>query len=1302
MRISIGAKLLSVLLAVGLLSTLTTGWLDYRHARKSIQDASFARLTTIREARKQQIESYFKRIRNQISALAENLMLTEALENLSRSADSLAQHEPIPHLPELKNFYRDSFFPRLHDGKSEEWMYNYYWPQDNNGKAMQALYIAANPFPVGSKDKLDTPGDSSAYSRAHALYHPILRNYLRKMGFFDLFLIDNNGRIVYSVLKETDFGTNILNGPYASTNLGIAFQISQQTTDPDASFLIDFAPYEPSHGAPAAFLSAPVFKGGKRLGSLIFQLSTDAINQVMTGNNSWRKEGLGESGETYIVGGDYQMRNDSRFLIEDTSNYLRAIAVSGIAANTINEIIAHSTTVLFQEVRTEAVNEAFAGKTGATIIKDYRQTDVLSAYTPLAIDNVRWVLLAEIDCDEVFAPIRALHANLLKTSLLTSLVIIAASLMLARTMTNPLNKLTAGIRAFGQGRLDQRLALTNHDEFGELAASFNQMADTLQTTTVTKDYFDNVVTSMTEILLVVSVDTAGNNTVITTVNNAARTLLGYSEQDLVGNPIDILFHDQSAADIFHGNKFKELLQIGSFRALERICRAKNGASVPVLISASVMPTASAGARDIVVVAQDISSLKNVEMELRRKEAGLAEAQRLAHLGNWELDLQTNQIGIFSDEACRIYGRDPQYFTATAADFMEAVHPDDRPILDDAIERARSASTPFRLDLRLVRPDGSIRVVHQQAEVVVDQDKKPAKLIGIVHDVTDKRHAQQRLRLTNKVFENSSEAIVVADLAGNILEVNKAFCTMTGYTYEESIGRNTRILKSDQHDADFYQEMWATLLENNHWEGEIWDRKRNGEIFPVWLSISAVKDEQGITTHFAAIMSDLTKKKQAESRIQLLTNYDILTGLPNNVLFRDRLQQAFLDADHHGDLVAALFLDLDDFKVVNDSLGHKAGDQLLLEVAGRLKSSLREGDTLARLGGDDFAIALPNLNRADDAAVAAKKMLDSISRHPFILEEKEVYSNASIGIALYPVDGNAVDIILQNSDAAMFHAKGQGKNNYQFYSAEINVSIFERLELESALRRALNRDEFSLFYQPKVDLETGAMRGMEALIRWTHPEKGMISPAKFIPLAEETGLILPIGEWTLFTACRANKGWLDAGHAPMKISVNLSARQLREDVPALVRRALAATGLPPELLELELTEGMVMKDAEDVIKTMHDLKAIGISLSIDDFGTGYSSLGYLKRFPIDVLKIDQSFIRHLTTDASDAAIATAIISLAKSLGLLVIAEGVETADHVAFLRERKCDQMQGYFFSRPLPEKEFALLLQEGKNLKEVK
>lgn len=1302
MRLTIGGKILSVLLVTGLLSTLSTGRQDYEHAKKIIQESTFARLTALSQARKQQIESYFIQIRNQINSMSKNLMVIEAMEKFTATAENLANNSENKHLPELKSFYRDSYLPKIHQGNIDEWMFDYYLPQDQTGLTMQGLYLGANPYSAGYKQKLDDPGDNSQYSRVHAKYHPVLRNYIETMDFYDILLIDNNGRVVYSAAKQAEFGTNIMTGPYSTTNLAIAFQAAQQAKSPESSFLVDFAFFEPSLNAPAAFISTPIFKNEKMIGCLVFQISISAINRVMTGNGFWFKEGLGKSGETYIVGGDYLMRNDSRFLIENKPQYLRAIAETEISREVLDEITTHSTSVLFQEVRSEGAKEAFEGKTGSMIIKDYRQVEVLSSFTPLAIDNVRWVLLAEIDKDEAFAPVRALHDQLLLISLFTSLVIIFASVIFTRTLTNPIKKLNLSIRQLGQGNLSGRITIDSHDEIGELAGTFNKMADDLQKTTVTKDYFDNVVTSMTEILLVVSVDSNGEESFITTINKAASSLLGYSEQELIGQPVDILFQNKQDADMFHGRNFKELLEKGSWRGLERYCRTKQGESVPVLISASVMPQADDAAKfELVVVAQDITSIKAVELELRQNEKGLARAQRIANLGNWELDLATNEVLVFSDQACRIFGYEPKTFTATFRLLLDTVHPDDRLEVSEAYERVRIDKTPFQIDHRLLRPDGSVRIVHQQAVIQYDSDNKPARLVGIVHDITEKLQAQERLRLTNKVFENSSEAIIVADLNGNILEVNKAFCTMTEYEYDEIIGSNTRILKSNQHDDDFYANMWTALLTTNHWEGEIWDRKRSGEIFPVWLSITTVKNDHGAPTHYAAIMSDLTKKKQAEKRIQLLTNYDILTGLPNNVLFQDRLHHAFLDAEHHEDLVATIFLDLDDFKFVNDSLGLKAGDQMLMEVAERLKKCLRDGDTLARMGGDDFAIALPNITKADDAANIAKKMMDSISQTPFILEGKEIYSKASIGIAIYPVDGEVVDTIMQNADAAMFHAKSQGKNNYKFYSADLNISIFERLELEASLRRALKNNEFNLFYQPKVDLETGEIHGMEALIRWTHPEKGLISPAKFIPLAEDTGLILPIGEWTLFEACRQNQKWLKKGHRPLKVSVNLSARQLKENVPNLVRRALDESGLPPDLLELELTEGMVMDNAEDVIQTMHELKAIGIGLSIDDFGTGYSSLNYLKRFPIDVLKIDQSFIRHLTTDRNDAAIATAVISLAKSLRLKVIAEGVETAEHVKFLRGLKCDQIQGYFFSKPLPATDFDNLLKAGKNINDM-
>ena len=1183
MRFNIGAKILLVLLGIGLLATLFTGWQDYRQSKKSIESATFARLTALREARKVQIETYFNQIRNQVSFMSENLMVIDAMEDFARGSQELANQPTIAHLPELKSFYRDSFLPRLHPTGIEDWMYDYYMPKDTIGLALQALYIGANRFSIGNKANLDNPDSNGSYSRAHGKYHRVFRNYLKKMGFYDLLLIDNNGRIIYSVAKETDFGTNIMTGPYAGTNLSIAYQAAQQAKKPDSTFLIDFSPYPPSNGAPAAFISSPIYKNEKHIGSLILQISIDAINRVMTGNNSWQKEGLGETGETYIIGGDYLMRNDSRFLIEDKAKFLRTIAENNVPRQTIDNISAFSTSVLFQEVRSRSVENAFAGQKGTSITQDYRKIDVLSSYTPLDIDNVRWVLLAEIDATEAFAPVRALHSQLLQIAMLTSLAVAVASLLLTKTLTGPLKKMTLAIRQFGQGNLAQRLPFNTRDEIGELSITFNQMADNLKETTITKDYFDNVVTSMTEILLVVSVDINGEETTITTVNNAACSLLGYEQQELIGQPINILFHTKRDADIFYGEKYLELLAVGSYRGFERTCRTKTGSSVPVLISVSVMRhQTEIENRNLVVVAQDITSLKSVEMELRQKETGLAEAQRIANLGNWELDLNNNEIIIFSDEACRIFGHDPRKFKPSFPEIMNAIHPDDRVQVQEALDKVHSHHTPFRLDHRLVRPDGTVRIVTQQAEIQYDDDKKPAKLIGIIHDITEKQETQERIRLTNMVFENSNEAIMVTDLDGNILEVNKAFSTMSGYNHDEVIGNNTRLLRSDQHGPDFYQELWQTLLATNHWEGEIWDRKKNGEIFPVWLSINAVKNNRGINSHYAAIMSDLTKKKMAESRIQLLTHYDILTGLPNNVLFQDRLQQAILDAEHHGDLVATIFLDLDDFKKVNDTLGLKAGDQMLMETAGRLKKCLQEGSTLARMGGDDFAIVLPNLTKADDAAIVAKNMMQALSENPFILENKEIYTNASIGIAIYPVDGEEVDTILKNADAAVFHAKSQGKNNYQFYSADINVIIFERLELETALRQALNRNEFTLFYQPKADLATGAIHGMEALIRWTHPEKGMISPAKFIPLAEDTGLILPIGEWTLLTACRDNKKWLDENYPPMKVSVNLSARQLKENIPDLIRRVLSETSLPPELLELELTESMIMHNAEDVI------------------------------------------------------------------------------------------------------------------------
>ncbi|OGW63589.1 MAG: hypothetical protein A2V83_09510 [Nitrospirae bacterium RBG_16_64_22] len=435
---------------------------------------------------------------------------------------------------------------------------------------------------------------------------------------------------------------------------------------------------------------------------------------------------------------------------------------------------------------------------------------------------------------------------------------------------------------------------------------------------------------------------------------------------------------------------------------------------------------------------------------------------------------------------------------------------------------------------------------------------------------------------------------------------------------------------------------------------------------------------------------------SESRLNHLAHHDPLTNLPNRLLFIDRLHQAISQAQRLKNPVALLFLDLDRFKVINDTLGHTIGDQLLKEAGHRLSVIVRDGDTFARLGGDEFNIILTYMSHAQDAATVAKKLLDLLSQ-PFVVEGHELFITASIGITLFPTDGAEAQTLLKNADAAMYRAKEQGGNQYQFYSPIMTIKAHERLAMETGLRHALERAEFAMYYQPQVDLRTGEIVGMEALIRWLHPTWGIISPTDFIPLAEQTGMIVPIGEWVLRTACAQNKAWQSAGFPPMKMGVNLSSRQLREkDLVKMVDRVLGETGLEPRFLELELTESLIIPNAEPTIETLRDIRAMGVQIAIDDFGTGHSYLNYLKHFPVDKLKIDTSFIRNIATDPSDAAIASAIILLAHNLGLKVIAEGVETEEQMAFLRRNRCDQIQGCFFSPAVPGEAMTQFLREGR------
>ena len=720
-----------------------------------------------------------------------------------------------------------------------------------------------------------------------------------------------------------------------------------------------------------------------------------------------------------------------------------------------------------------------------------------------------------------------------------------------------------------------------------------------------------------------------------------------------------------------------------------------------------------------------------------------------------------------------------------------------------------------------RADGSTFPVEVSARAIDIRGRQYR--LAIIRDISERKQAEQQQRLAARVFGGSSEAIFITDAQNKIVSVNQAFTEITGFSEEEAIGRDPRLLKSGRHDAAFFHAMAEAIRKEGRWQGEIWNRRKNGEIYPAWVAISTirdetgevchyvahytdiselkqaeenlrlwsralessvnaiyfidvrregypvfyvnpahervtgysreevlgrscrllednghnqlqiaelqqaiheqrdgsavlnhyrkdgslfwlemffspVRDEAGTVTHYIGILNDISERKNYEEQLERHANYDDLTGLANRNLLQECLSQDIAHARRQQTELAVLHLDIDNFKLVVDSLGHEGSDRLLRAVAARMKVMIHDVDTAARWGGDEFIMLLAGLTSKAHLPSMVQRILNGLSK-PFLIDGQELHVTFSAGISIFPKDGQDGETLLKQANAAMCLAREQGRNHFQFYAQDMNVQGLQHLMLENSLRHALKRGEFLLHYQPKVDLQSGEMFGMEALLRWRHPEMGMISPANFIPMAEETGLIVPIGEWVLRTACAQNKAWQDAGFAPMCVSVNLSVRQFwQRNLVEMVDTALRATGLDPRYLELEITESLFMRKAEEAIVVMRGLKSLGIKLSLDDFGTGYSSLGYLKRFQIDTLKIDQSFVREITHSPDDAAIVNAVISMAHDMRIHVVAEGVETEAQLSFLRQHHCDAMQGYFFSKPLPAEGLSRLLESAMRL----
>ena len=561
------------------------------------------------------------------------------------------------------------------------------------------------------------------------------------------------------------------------------------------------------------------------------------------------------------------------------------------------------------------------------------------------------------------------------------------------------------------------------------------------------------------------------------------------------------------------------------------------------------------------------------------------------------------------------------------------------------------------------------------------------LSGIVHDITERKNSELQLRLLGQVFAQAPEGIMVTDRDNNIVTVNAAFSEFSGYTAEEVLGKNPRFLASGRTTAQDYAAMWEAIRDRGYWEGELWDQKKDGQCYPKWLRISALRDEQGRISHHVGHFTDITERKAAEEKIHHLAHHDPLTGLLNRFSLRLRLDQAIEVARRTGEQLAVMFIDMDRFKSINDSLGHDMGDRVLVEVARRLREGVRDTDLVARLGGDEFVVVLTGMaaGRSTNRAVAKAPNIVHRLAKAYTFDGRKLNTTPSVGVSLFPADGDDADTLMKNADTAMYHAKAQGRNNFQFFSGEMNRAVVERLQMEQALRQADPRKEFFLHYQPQLRAGDAQVVGFEALVRWNHPQLGLVPPDRFIPIAEETGVIESLGMWVLESACDhlwklKRQGWQNP-----RMAVNLSVRQLRQ--PGLVdflTRLVQGYELGPDELELEITESAAMEDPEATIEVLNQLRGMRVALAIDDFGTGYSSLAYLKRLPIQRLKLDKSFVRDIEHDPNDAHICRATIALAHSLGLEVVAEGVETATQLGYLTSLGCDIMQGYYYSRPLP------------------
>jgi len=996
--------------------------------------------------------------------------------------------------------------------------------------------------------------DAPAYQAIARPLRDVLLRTNAAGGFYDLLLMDAAGNVVFSLRQEADLGTSLRHGPYRDSQLAKGFELSMQTLQ---THLSRFALYAPSGNQPAAFLVTPVLNEDVVIGALALQLDITKLEAVAAD-----RTGLGRTGETVLAQ-------------KEASNALYTAPLRHV------ENAAYRYRVPLEKAALP-MQKALAGDHGKGIILDYAGIEGVAAWRYLPA--LGWGMVVKLDTDEALAP----AARLRRVSYLAlGLFLVLSAIMayfLGRGLSRPIHKLTQVADRIAAGDLTQHAPAGGIDELGRLGQAFNHMTDALveartnlESQVEARSRELRAMTSFQDAILdqagalVVVLDREGR---IRRFNRACEELTQYSFEELEGRCVWDCLLPPEEREAVHEEAFCSLIRNPDTLRNTHTNHwvARDGSRRLIDWTNTLLLDEHGDMEFMVSIGVDVTEKSIADAALKESEKRLKEAQRIAQIGSWELDLVSGKL-TWSDETFRLFEIDKTKLDACYETFLEAVHPEDRERVSQAYQNSLATREPYEITHRLRMPDGRIKWVNERCETHYDAQSKPLSSAGTVQDITE--------------------------------------------------------------------------------------------------------------------------RKLAEAQISQLAYHDVLTGLLNRFSLQNQLDHALAVAHREQRALAVIFLDLDRFKTINDTMGHAVGDALLKDVAYRLRDNVRDSDIVARLGGDEFVVALTDVDDATAAARVADKLLHALAER-YRIGENELHSTASIGVAFYPDDGKDGETLMKNADTAMYHAKSQGRNNVQFFTAEMNQAAVKRLMLDHDLRVSVENRQFELHYQPQLDSRDGRIVGVEALVRWRHPRDGLVLPSEFIPIAEETGLILPLGAWVLDEACRQLRAWRDVGIRGLTMAVNLSAHQLHS--PALlaqVVRALEKYALAGADLELEITESVAMHDPDASISQLRALRNLGVRLSIDDFGTGYSSLSYLKLLPIHTLKLDESFVRDIETDVNDVAICTATIALAHSLGLAVMAEGVETAAQRLLLASHQCDFMQGYLFSRPLPA-EAALAFIRGR------